>query len=89
MSRSLGVEFGGAIGVVFYLAQAISVAMYVSVLPKMLDTYPGFGNTSWPLHRLINLFTFVCVYIGAGWTIKVQYLILAILAAALGSFLLR
>ena len=29
ISRSLGVEFGGAIGVVFYLAQAISVSMYV------------------------------------------------------------
>jgi hypothetical protein len=29
ISRSLGVEFGDAIGVVFFLAQAISVAMYV------------------------------------------------------------
>jgi|GEM_PF-6933980 len=35
---------------------------------------------------LINIATFVCVYIGPGWTIKVQYFILAVLAAALGSF---
>ena len=33
-----------------------------------------------------QLGTFICVYIGAGWTIKVQYFILAILVASLGSF---
>ncbi len=31
---------------------------------------------------------FICVYIGAGWTIKVQYFILATLAASLVSFFL-
>ena len=37
ISRSLGVEFGGAIGVVFFLAQAISVAMYVLGFSEALD----------------------------------------------------
>ena len=36
ISRSLGVEFGGSIGVVFFLAQATSVAMYVIGFTEVL-----------------------------------------------------
>jgi amino acid transporter len=89
ISRSLGVEFGGAIGIVFYLAQAISVAMYViGFTEAFVATFPRFSDDFFAIATLINLVTFMCVYIGAGWTIKVQYFILAILAAALGSFYL-
>ncbi len=89
ISRSLGVEFGGAIGVVFFLAQAISVAMYVIGFTEALtETFPSLAANSIAISSLVNLAVFVCVYIGAGWTIKVQYLILAILVAALGSFYL-
>ncbi len=87
ISRSLGVEFGGAIGVVFFLAQAISVAMYVIGFTEALtETIPSLSDKSLAIASLVNLIVFVCVYIGAGWTIKVQYLILAILVAALGAF---
>lgn len=86
ISRSLGVEFGGAIGLVFFMAQAISVAMYVigfseavvaSILPQ--------ASTA-AVATACNLFVFGCVYLGAGWTIRLQYFILAILLASLGSF---
>ena len=41
ISRSLGVEFGGAIGIVFFLAQAISVALYViGFTEAIVDTFP-------------------------------------------------
>lgn len=87
ISRSLGVDFGGAIGVVFYLAQAISVAMYViGFTEAMVATFPGFADSFTAVATAVNVATFVCVYIGAGWTIKVQYFILLIMGAALASF---
>lgn len=87
ISRSLGVEFGGAIGVVFYLAQAISVAMYViGFTEALVATWPGLADNFTTAATIVNVVTFVCVYIGAGWTIKVQYFILLIMAAALASF---
>ena len=87
ISRSLGVEFGGAIGVVFFLAQAVSVAMYVIGFSEaFVDSMPGLGRHFVAVATLVNVATFVCVFIGAGWTIRIQYGILAILGLALGSF---
>ena len=86
ISRSLGVEFGGAIGLVFFLAQAISVAMYViGFAEAYVASIPG-DNPKIVVATICNLFVFACVYIGAGWTIKLQYFILATLMASLVSF---
>jgi amino acid transporter len=87
ISRSLGVDFGGAIGVVFFLAQAISVALYViGFTEAFMNLFPAIGLSARGVGTIVNIIVFVCVYIGAGWTIKVQYGILAILVLALGSF---
>ena len=87
ISRSLGVEFGGAIGLVFFLAQAISVALYVLGFSEALvGSFPDSGLSLVTVATVTNVAVFVCVFIGAGWTIKIQYLILAVLAAALTSF---
>ena len=68
ISRSLGVEFGGAIGLVFFLAQAISVAMYVIGFSEALvASVPG-ELSKVIVSTVCNVFVFVCVYIGAGWT---------------------
>ncbi len=87
ISRSLGVEFGGAIGIVFFFAQAISVALYVIGFSEALVDMLGPAHPTVTLvATIVNAAVFVCVYIGAGWAIKVQYVILAILALSLASF---
>ena len=87
ISRSLGAEFGGSIGFVFYLAQAVSVAMYVLGFTEALTAaMPDTGLSPTTVASLTNLGLFLCVWVGAGWAIKVQYGILALLALALGSF---
>ena len=86
ISRSLGVEFGGAIGIVFFLAQAVSVAMYVIGFTEAFIAIAGDSIPFKIVAVVTNLVVFICVFIGAGWTIKVQYFILATLVASLISF---
>lgn len=87
ISRSLGVESGGAIGIVFFLAQAISVAMYIIGFSEaFVDSFGASAGSPVVVATVTNAIVFICVFIGAGWTIKVQYFILAILFASLLSF---
>ena len=73
-----------SIGLVFFLAQAVSVAMYViGFAEAFVTTLPTGQFSPVVVATIANLAVFVCVFIGAGWTIKVQYVILAVLAAAL------
>ncbi len=88
ISRSLGAEFGGAIGIIFFLAQAISVSMYVIGFTEVLHAMVGDSISFKLLALLTNAVVFICVFIGAGWTIKVQYFILATLILSLISFFL-
>ncbi len=87
ISRSLGVEFGGGIALVFYLAQAVSVAMYViGFAEAFVATFPNLGLDQRTVATAANIAVFATVIVGAGWTIKIQYGILAVLVLALASF---
>ena len=87
ISRSLGVESGGTIGVVFFGAQSVAAALYVLGFSEaFVAAFPGLGVSIVVVATVVNVLTFVVVYVGADWTIRVQYVVLAVLGLALASF---
>ncbi|MGD2166541.1 MAG: amino acid permease, partial [Gammaproteobacteria bacterium] len=87
ISRSLGVEFGGGIAFVFYLAQSVSVALYLlGFAEAFVAAFPALTGNQTLVATVANLAVFATVLVGAGWAVRIQYLILLILAAALVSF---
>jgi len=89
ISRTLGVEFGGAIGIVLFLAQAVSIAFYSIGFGEALAAMgPLAAHNITP--RLIAAvavaFLFVLAWLGADWATKFQFLVMGLLAAALISF---
>lgn len=87
ISRSLGLEIGGAIGIPLFLSQAISVAFYIIGFTEALMAVPYFQQFD---PRLISSFVavlFVLIaYVGADFALKIQFFILAVLVASLLSF---
>ncbi len=87
ISRSLGPEFGGVIAIFFFIAQAVAVTLYVvGFTEAIFSAFPGISLPFRHVATLTNIAVFACVYIGAGWTIRVQYGILAVLALSILSF---
>jgi len=87
ISRSLGLEIGGAIGIPLYLSQAISVAFYIIGFTEALISIEFFQQID-PriISSIVTLGFVVIAYVGADFALKIQYFILAILMAALASF---
>ncbi|MGB5747947.1 MAG: amino acid permease [Desulfobacterales bacterium] len=88
ISRTLGLEFGGAIGIVLFLAQSVSIAFYCigfgEAVTAMLAT--EFSHLPQIIAALAVSFLFVFAWLGADWATKFQYVVMGILTAALLSF---
>jgi len=85
ISRALGVEIGGAIGIPLYLAQALSVALYtIGFAESVARVFPALNA------RLVGIITTVLVtavaLISAKVAIRLQYFIMAGIALSLLSF---
>ncbi len=78
ISRNLGLDVGGAIGVPLYLSQAISIAFYII---GFLETISFINpNINYPLWGTIILLIFtILVFIGADLATKFQYVIFSLL----------
>ena len=88
ISRTLGIEFGGALGLVLFLAQAVSIGFYcVGFGEVLVGLLPP---TEWLSAQIIAalaiLFLFVFAWLGADWATRFQYVVMAVLALALISF---
>ena len=87
ISRSLGLEVGGAIGIPLYLSQAISLAFYVIGFTEALLIVEMFQILDPRLiSTIVTLFFVGIAYIGTDFALKIQYFILAVLMFGLGSF---
>lgn len=87
ISKSLGIEAGGSIGIPFYISQTLSAAFYIIGFTEawllIFPEHPRLivASASWLLLLLI-------AYISAHLAIKVQFIIMAIIGASLISFFL-
>lgn len=90
ISRTLGIEFGGAVGVVLYLAISVSIAFYAIGFGEALVT--ELGSESTVLTQLVAaglvLLLALIAFIGADLATRLQYLVMALLIVALLSFVL-
>jgi amino acid transporter len=87
ISRSLGVSYGGAIGLVMFAAQAISVGFYcVGFAEGLCNLVPGLPD--WApvaISAAIAAALMVLAYLGADLATRFQYVVMAILAASIAS----
>lgn len=84
ISRSLGIEFGGAIGILSCLSQLCSISLCVTGFS--LSVHEFFPTTSLFVVKVATLTTlFLISYVSTNLAIKTQIFIFATLAASIGA----
>jgi amino acid transporter len=88
ISRTLGLEFGGAIGIVLFLAQSVSIAFYCIGFGEVLAFVLTIQLKAAPqiIAAIAVSFLFIFAWMGADWATRFQYVVMVILAAAIASF---
>jgi len=88
ISRTLGLEFGGAIGIVLFMAQSVSIAFYCIGFGEVLGELLPFETTAMPqiIAAVAVFFLFILAWLGTDWATRFQYIVMGFLVLALASF---
>ncbi|UCC97034.1 MAG: hypothetical protein JSW66_14455 [Phycisphaerales bacterium] len=88
ISRALGPQFGGAIGLALFLAQALSVPFYIlGFTNSLVASFPSLSAWFVPIALGTAAILFTVNIISSGLAIRVQYVVMTLLALAIVSFL--
>ena len=88
ISRSLGIAYGGALGLTLFAAQAISVAFYAvgfgEALAAMSPADSGLSTRG--IAAIVTVVLLALAYIGANLATRFQYVVMTVLFAAIIAF---
>jgi amino acid transporter len=88
ISRVLGPEFGGGIGVALFFAQALSIPFYLlGFTEALVATFPALAGHEQLIGFSCAFSLFVISYLGATWAVRAQYIILGLLGLSIVVFL--
>jgi amino acid transporter len=88
VSRVLGAEFGGAIGLALFAAQVVSISFYLLGFAEAMTKAIPYCESHFLLVALgAALILFFIARVGADWAIKTQYLIMAVLFSSIFVYL--
>jgi amino acid transporter len=88
ISRTLGVEYGGALGIVLFLAQSISIAFYAIGFGEAITTMVGsdFPYDAQIVAAISIAALFVLAWSGADWATRFQYVVMTVLFVSILGF---
>ncbi|MDA3901155.1 MAG: amino acid permease [Spirochaetes bacterium] len=86
ISRSLGAEAGGAIGIPLFISQALSISFYIMGFSEAWALLFPLHNHSVILVTVSILLVFLS-YVGANFAIKAQFVIMALILLSIISFI--
>ncbi len=84
ISRSIGPQFGGAIGIILFLAQGLSVPFYIiGFSQSVVQSFPVIKPYLAIIALLTTLLLFTVAYLSAQVAIRIQYVVMALLTLSL------